>query len=50
MHESHRIRHRSSGDKSVGCLLQANKCLTSCGEAPRSVQMSIGSPNYITPP
>ena len=26
---------------SVGCLLQANKCVTYCGEAPHSVQMSL---------
>ena len=39
------FRHRSSGDKSVGCLLQANKCLTYCGEATQSVQMKLGSPN-----
>ena len=28
------VRHRSSCDKSVRCELQANKCLTYCGEAP----------------
>ena len=27
------ISPESSGDNSVGCLLQANKCLTCCGEA-----------------
>ena len=32
---SHWIRHRSSGDKSVGCVLQANKCLTDCGSSPQ---------------
>ena len=32
--------------KSVWCLLQANKCLTSC-EVPQSVQMSLDSPNTI---
>ena len=38
--------HRSSGDKSVGCVLQANKCLTSCDEAPHYVQIQRlrGSP------
>ena len=41
------FRHRSSGDKSVGCVVQANRCLTSCGEAPQSVEMSLGSPNTI---
>ena len=41
------FRHRSSGDKSVGCALQANRCLTSRGEAPQSVQMSLGSPNTL---
>ena len=41
------FHHRSNGDKSVGCLLQANWCLTSCGEAPQSVQMSLGSPNTL---
>ena len=25
------FRYRSAGDKSVGCLEQANRCLTSCG-------------------
>ena len=25
--------------------MQANRCLTSCGEAPQSVQLSLGSPN-----
>ena len=39
--------HRSSGDKSVGCVVQANICLTSCGEAPQYVQMSLGSPNTL---
>ena len=33
------FRHRSSGDKSVGCVVQSNIYLTSCGEAPQSVQM-----------
>ena len=42
-----RIRHRSFGDKSVGCVVQANRCLTSCGEAPQSVQMSLGLPNNL---
>ena len=42
---SHRIRHRSSGVKSVRCTLQAKKCITSCGEAPQSAQMSPGSMN-----
>ena len=37
---------RSSGDKSVGCVVQANRCLTSCGEVPQSVQMSLGSPKH----
>ena len=32
------FRHSSSGDKSVECLLQVNKCLISCGETP-DVQM-----------
>ena len=49
------FRHRSSGDKSVGCVVQANRCLTSCVpspifdlfEAPQSVQMSLGSPNTL---
>ena len=31
--------NRSSGDKSVGCVVQANRCLTSCGEAPQSVHI-----------
>ena len=44
---SHRIRHRSSGDKAVGCGVQANRGLTSCGDAPQSVQMSLGSPNTL---
>ena len=44
---SHWIRHRSSGDKSVGCALQANKCITPCGEAPLFVQMSLGSVNTL---
>ena len=45
---SHRIPpYRSSCDKSVGCALQANKCLTSCGEAQHSVHMSLGSPNTL---
>ena len=35
------FHHRSSGDKSVGCVVQANRCLTSCGEAPQSVQMRL---------
>ena len=26
---------------SVVCVVQANRCLTSCGEAPQSVQMSL---------
>ena len=38
---------RSSGDKSVGCALQTNKCLKSCSEASQSVQMSLGSPNTL---
>ena len=42
-----RFHHRSSGDKSVGCVLQTNRCLTSYGEAPHSVQMSLGSPNTL---
>ena len=41
------ISHRYSCDRSVGCALQANKCLTSCGEAPHSVQMTLGSPNTL---
>ena len=41
--------HRSSGDKSVGCVIQANRCLTSCGEVPQSVQMSLGSPYACSP-
>ena len=41
------FRHRSSGDKSVGCVVQANRCRTSCGEAPQSVQMLFGSPNTL---
>ena len=41
------FRQRSSGDKSVGCVVQANRCLTSCGEVSQSVQMSFGSPNTI---
>ena len=41
------FRHRSSGDKSVGYVVQANRCLTSCGEAPQYVQMSHGSPNIL---
>ena len=36
-----RFRHRSSGNKSVGCLLQVNKFLTSCGEASQYVQMAL---------
>ena len=28
------FRHRSSGNKPVGCMVQANRCLTSCGKAP----------------
>ena len=44
---SNRFCHRSSIDKSVGCALQANNCLTSCGEASQSVQMSLGSPNTL---
>ena len=38
--QSHWIRHRSSDDKSIGCALQANKCLTSCGEAPVSTDVA----------
>ena len=41
------FRHRFSGDKSVGCLLQANNRLSSCGEVAQSVQMSVGSPNTL---
>ena len=37
------FRHRSSGDKSVGCVVQAIRCLTSCGEAPQSVEILLGS-------
>ena len=29
------------------CALQVNMCLTSCGEAPQSVQMALGSPNTL---
>ena len=41
------FRHRASGDKSVRFVVQANRCLTSCGEAPQSVQMPLGSPNTL---
>ena len=41
------FRHRSSDDKSAGCVVQANRCLTSCGEAPQSVHMLLGSPNTL---
>ena len=41
------FRHRSSGDKSVGCVVQSNRCLTSCGVAPQSVHLSLGSPNTL---
>ena len=41
------FRHRSSGDNSFGCALQANKCISSCGETPQSVQMSLGMPNTL---
>ena len=44
---THKLRHRSSGDKLVECVVQANRCLTSCGETPQSVQMSLGSPNTL---
>ena len=30
-------------------MVQANRCLTSCGEAPQSVQMSLGSPYACSP-
>ena len=41
------FRHRSSGDNSVECVVQSNRCLTSCGDAPQSVQMLLGSPNTL---
>ena len=32
----------------IGCVVQSNRCLTSCGEAPQSVHVSLGSPNSYT--
>ena len=37
----------SPGVKSIGSALQVNRCLTSCGEAPQFVQMSLGSPKTL---
>ena len=41
------FRQGSSADMSVGCVVQANRGLTSCGEVPQSVQMSLGSPPML---